>query len=168
MSIRKNFPLLARHEGVWEGYYRYYDVAGEKVDEHRSRLLCRIPEPNTYHQTNLYRWADGKTETRDFPSRVEGEKLIFYTEITGWAAAVSLDEFNRTMMLHWTRNEEPGMYLYEMIQINDADDRRSRVWQWFRDGALIQRTLIDEQRKSNDWRSLEQEDPRYEELCQIA
>jgi len=72
------------------------------------------------------------------------------------------------MMLHWTRNEEPGMYLYEMIQINDADDRRSRVWQWFRDGALIQRTLIDEQRKSNDWRSLEQEDPRYEELCQIA
>jgi len=29
MSIRKNFPLLARHEGVWEGYYRYYDVAGE-------------------------------------------------------------------------------------------------------------------------------------------
>ncbi|MEM7283380.1 MAG: hypothetical protein AAF438_17315, partial [Pseudomonadota bacterium] len=119
MSIKEAFPLLARNEGVWEGYYRYYNIDGEKIDEHKSRLLCRIPEPDTYHQTNLYRWADGKKDTRDFPSKVEGKKLVFYTDIEGWAAAVDLDEHNRTMMLSWVRKNEPGLYLYEMIQVND-------------------------------------------------
>ncbi len=167
MTIKDSFPLLARHEGVWEGYYRYYDYDGEQVDEHRSRLLCRIPQPDHYHQTNLYRWADGRTETRDFPSRVEGRKLLFYTEITGWAAAVDLDEHGRTMMLHWTRNNEPGLYLYEMIQISDDGQHRSRVWQWFRDGKLTHRTLIDEQRKSNDWSAFDGLDPSYADLCEF-
>ena len=66
MSLRAAMPLLARNEGVWEGYYRYYDAAGNKIDEHKSRLLCRIRDDRDYHQTNLYRWADGARETRDF------------------------------------------------------------------------------------------------------
>ena len=24
-DIRQRLPLLARHEGVWDGYYRYYN-----------------------------------------------------------------------------------------------------------------------------------------------
>ena len=44
-EIKENMPLLARNEGVWEGWYRYYDaIAGKLIDEHRSRLICRIPE----------------------------------------------------------------------------------------------------------------------------
>lgn len=164
MSIRDNFPLLARHEGVWEGYYRYYNLDGEKTDEHKSRLLCRIPDPETYHQTNLYRWKDGQTDTRDFPSRVDGKKLVFYTDIEGWAAAVDLDENNRTMMLHWVRKNEPGLYLYEMIQINDENNSRARVWQWFKEGRLIQRTLVDEVRVSDDWRAYEDIDPAYADM----
>jgi hypothetical protein len=35
-------PILARHEGVWEGTYTYFNAANEKVDEHASRLLCRF------------------------------------------------------------------------------------------------------------------------------
>ena len=164
MSIREAFPLLARNEGVWEGYYRYYNIDGDKIDEHKSRLLCRIPDPDTYHQTNLYRWADGKKDTRDFPSKVEGNKLLFYTDIEGWAAAVDLDEHGRTMMLHWVRKNEPGLYLYEMIQINDEADKRARVWQWFRDGRLLQRTIIDEIRISEDWRAYNDIDPTYDEM----
>lgn len=164
MSIKDDFPLLARNEGVWEGYYRYYNIDGEKIDEHKSRLLCRIPDDNSYHQTNLYRWVDGKTETRDFPTRIEGSKLVFYTEIEGWAAAVDLDENNRTMMLHWVRKNEPGLYLYEMIQVNDEDTKRARVWQWFKDGGLIQRTIIDEIRVSTDWRSYDELDPGYDDI----
>ncbi len=165
MSLKDTMPLLARHEGVWEGYYRYYDYDGNKSDEHRSRLLCRLPTPESYHQTNLYRWADGRTETKDFPSRVEGNRLIFYTEIQGWAAEVPLDENSRTMMLHWRRTNEPGLYLYEMIQLSDDGNHRARVWQWFREGKLFQRTLVDERRKSNDWRQFDGQDPSYEDLC---
>ena len=80
MSLRKNMPLLARHEGVWDGWYRYYDASGNKTEEHKSRLLCRIRDDTDYHQTNLYRWADGRTETRDFPADIEGKRLIFSTK----------------------------------------------------------------------------------------
>ena len=26
MSLRASLPFLARNEGVWEGYYRYFDA----------------------------------------------------------------------------------------------------------------------------------------------
>ena len=164
MSFRAAMPILARHEGVWEGYYRYYDAAGNKVDEHKSRLLCRIKKDREYHQTNIYRWADGKKETRDFPADVADNRLIFSTEINGWAAAVALDEFSRTMMLHWTRINEPDLYLYEMIQISDDGQSRARVWQWFKSGRLFQRTLIDEVRVSTDWAAFDGKDPDYADI----
>ena len=45
----------------------------------------------------------------------------------------------------------PDAYLYEMIQLSDCGRYRSRVWQWFADGKLTGRTLIDEQRVSGRW-----------------
>lgn len=164
MSLRKRMPLLARHEGVWDGFYRYYDAVGDKVDEHKSRLLCRIRDDAGYHQTNLYRWADGRRDTRDFPAEIDGERLTFATDIDGWAAAVDLDEHGRTMMLHWTRVDEPDMYLYEMIQISDDGSARARVWHWFREDRLFQRTLVDERKVSDDWAAYDGIDPAYDEI----
>lgn len=166
MSLKKSMPLLARHEGVWEGYYRYYDAAGDKVDEHKSRLLCRIKDDSEYHQTNLYRWADGRKDTRDFPAGIDGNRLVFDTDINGWAAAVELDEFARTMMLHWTRVNEPDLYLYEMIQISDDNTARARVWHWFKSDRLFQRTLVDERRVSTDWAAVDGEDPDWNDIAE--
>jgi hypothetical protein len=151
---RRTLPQIARHEGVWDGTYRYYNAAGDKEDEHASRLVCRFPDrgPYPYHQTNFYRWADGRTETRQFPALIEGGRLVFRGgAIDGWAADVPLDGHGRTMMLYWVRRDEPGLYLYEMIQLSDCGQFRSRVWQWFRDGRLLRRTLIDEIKVSDDW-----------------
>lgn len=167
MSLKEKMPLLSRHEGVWEGYYRYYNANGEKIDEHRSRLLCRFPTEDTYHQTNHYFWEDGKKEIRDFPTRIEDNKIIFYTEVEGWAAEVPLDDFNRTVMLYWVRKNEPGLHLYEMIQLSDCGKYRSRVWQWFRNGRLLQRTLIDEQFVSRDWQSFENQQSEYGDIAQF-
>jgi hypothetical protein len=164
MSLRKAMPLLARHEGVWEGYYRYYDAHGNKTDEHKSRLICRIRDDRDYHQTNLYRWADGRTDSRDFPAKISDNRLIFDTDIDGWAAAVGLDEHQRTMMLHWTRVDEPDLYLYEMIQISDDGVSRARVWHWFKNDRLLQRTLVDESRVSTDWAAYENLDPGYADI----
>ncbi|MEL7538624.1 MAG: DUF3598 domain-containing protein [Pseudomonadota bacterium] len=164
-TLKEKIPLIARNEGVWDGYYRYYDIAGDKVDEHKSRLICRFPTPNDYHQTNHYHWADGRSEVRDFPSRVENRRLIFYTGIEGWAAEVDLDAAKRTILLHWVRTDEPDLYLYEMIQISDCGNFRARVWQWFRAGRLSERTLIDEQRVSDNWRDFDDREFRYAELA---
>ena len=158
-------PLLARHEGVWDGYYRYFDISGNRIDEHKSRLLCRIDDDDQYHQTNYYFWADGRKDTRDFPAIIKEDRLVFHTEISGWAAEVPLDEHSRTIMLHWTRNNEPDLYLYEMIQISDCGQYRARVWQWFRHGRLFQRTLVDEQRTSADWRACDNREVDYADVA---
>jgi hypothetical protein len=164
MSLKKNMPLLSRHEGVWEGYYRYYDKMGNKTDQHKSRLICRIINDKEYHQTNIYRWENGKKETREFPANIKERKLLFSNEIHGWAAEVTLDEFNRTMMLNWVRRNEPDLYLYEMIQLSDNGLSRARIWQWFKNDSLFQRTLIDERKVSNGWASFEGIDPNYNDI----
>ena len=154
-DIKKQMPILARHEGVWEGWYRYYDADGNKVDEHRSKLICRFPEDGEYpyHQTNHYSWEDGRTEVRDFPTQIKDGRIIFSGEIEGWAAEVPLDENHRTVMLHWNRTDRDDLYLYEMIQISDCSRYRNRVWQWIsKEGKILQRTLIDEVKVSDDWR----------------
>lgn len=161
MGIREEMPLLARHEGVWDGTYTYYNAAGDKVDEHASRLFCRLPgddAPYPYHQTNHYRWPDGRTETRDFPAEFRDGRIWWDNElIVGWAAEVPLDANNRTIMLYWQRTGDPSLYLYEMIQLADDGESRCRTWHWIRDGQLETRTAIQERLVSRDWRALEAE-----------
>jgi len=153
-DLKKAMPLLASQEGVWEGWYRYYDAAGNKIDEHRSRLVCRFPDsgPVPYHQTNHYTWADGRREVRDFPATFSDGRLRFDNDlITGWAAEEPLDEHGRTVMLYWVRKGEPDTYLYEMIQVSDCRKYRTRVWQWINGGQIRMRTLIDERKVSDSW-----------------
>ena len=152
--IKENMPVLARHEGVWEGMYRHYDAEGNKIDEHKARLVCRLPEtgPHIYHQTNQYTWADGRTEIQEFiPSFKDGRVWFDDEKIEGWAADLDLDANNRTTVLSWIRPKEPGLYLYEMIQISDCGQKRARIWQWFKDDELFKRTLVDERKISDSW-----------------
>ena len=157
-AIRQAMPLLARNEGVWEGVYRYYDAAtGKLTDEHRSRLICRLPEDGphagAYHQTNYYFWDDGHTDIREFPAWYEDGRIRWDNElIKGWAAAMQPDDFNRSTCLNWTRQGEPDLFLYEMIQLSDNGINRARTWQWFKQGVCFQRTLIDERFITADWR----------------
>jgi hypothetical protein len=158
MGLREDMPLLARHEGVWEGVYRYYNAEGQLTDEHKSRLLCRVLDdgPYPYHQTNHYIWEDGRTDVRDFPATYRDKRIWWDNElIKGWAAELSLDEKQRTVMLHWERQGDPGLYLYEMIQLADDGQTRCRTWHWIRDGRLETRTAIEERFVTRDWRSVE-------------
>lgn len=148
-SLRSSMPTLARHEGTWEGHYRYFDASGALIDQHASRLICRLPDdgPYPYHQTNIYRWADGRSETRDFPATWRDGKLHWAGDgATGWAIEVGEDPHARTLMLYWAPQDRPGSYVYELIQISDCGRFRSRMWQWIEDGRVKLRTLIDEQR----------------------
>ena len=157
-ELKATMPILARNEGVWEGWYRYYDIDGNQVDAHRSRLICRFPDkgPYTYHQSNIYTWEDGREEIRDFPAQYRDGRIWFDTDlIDGWAAEVPLDSHGRTTMLHWVRKGEPDLYLYEMIHNSDCGKYRSRVWQWIKAGKTHMRTLIDEEKVSDTWRDVE-------------
>ena len=48
MALGEEMPLLARHEGVWDGTCKNYNAVGVMVDEPMSRLFCRVsddPDP---------------------------------------------------------------------------------------------------------------------------
>ncbi|WP_433213948.1 DUF3598 family protein [Microtetraspora malaysiensis] len=147
MGIREEMPLLARHEGVWDGTYTYVDPDGKITDSHRSRLTCAFPEDAEwdYHQTNVYTWDDGRTEEHRFPGTyLGGGRCAFDTDrIKGEFWGVD----DSTIYLSWIYKElETGLRLFELIVLSEDGNSRNRVWQWIKHGTCVQRTLINEKR----------------------
>lgn len=149
MGIRQGMPLLARHDGEWEGVYTHVDSDGKIIDQHKSHLSCRFPADGSgdYLQINTYTWEDGRQEVYSFPGSYDGYgRMIFDTErmrgIT-WG----LDE--TAVYLTWTyKSTDPAIdqKLFELILLSPDGTKRSRVWQWLEHGICVKRTLINETR----------------------
>lgn len=148
-SIRSEMPLLARHEGTWQGTYTYVDSQGAVTDRHASVLTCGFPDDDTeyaYFQTNRYTWEDGREETIAFPATYRDGHIYFDTErINGHAWEVD----DRVIVLTWNYLKQPGVVLYELIHLDESGRHRTRTWHWLRDGVCFQRTLIDEEKVSD-------------------
>jgi hypothetical protein len=163
-GVREAMPILVKNEGVWEGWYRYYDaMTGLLTDQHRSRLFCRlvrVGDEDHYYQTNHYFWEDGRHEIREFPAVYRDGRVWWDNDlIKGWAAPMRPDDHERSSCLNWTRKNEPDIYLYEMIQNSDCGNYRARTWQWFRNGRCFQRTIIDEKFVTKDWQNFTDHTP---------
>ena len=144
-EVKRMMQPLLRHEGVWEGRYRVVDRAGQLLDEHASRIEVRFPDTGDVHylQFNRFTWDDGRVVTAEHPGVCRDGVLHWNTPLIA-GRAWSVNE--RSTVLTWRRHDTPGEELYELIVINETDDRRSRTWHWFRGGEVHQRTLIDEWR----------------------
>ena len=144
-DIRSEMPVLARHEGDWEGTYLHLDPLGRELDRHVARLQCRFPAagPYAYHQINTYVWDDGRREEIHFPA-VYRDKAIWWDTERIHGRAWEIDD--RSIVLTWTRKDLPDSFLYEMIQISGDGDHRSRTWHWFVADRLVKRTCISERR----------------------
>ena len=144
-DIRSGMPVLARHEGEWRGEYIHVAPDNTLIDRHGSHLICAFPDAGRYDyvQKNIYTWGDGRREELDFPARYRSGRIWWDNDrIVG--SAWEIDQ--RTIMLNWSRKDLPGSYLYEMIQINEANDKRGRTWHWFVADELVRRTCIKESR----------------------
>ena len=144
-EIKKFMPVMARHEGNWVGEYIHVDMSGLIIDQHKSELSCTFPEkgPFPYFQKNLYTWESGKTEEILFQGTFKDNKVWFNNDrIKGYVW--ELDQ--RSLMLTWVRKDIESSYLYEMIQLNENNNSRTRTWHWFKDDECFQRTLIKEKR----------------------
>ena len=144
-DIRRGMPVLARHEGEWQGEYIHVAPDNRLIDRHASHLICAFPVGGEYDylQKNIYTWNDSRREELDFPARYRDGRIWWDNErIVGSAWEIDA----RTIVLNWSRKDLPGSYLYEMIQINGANDKRGRTWHWFVDDELVRRTCIKETR----------------------
>src|SRR2546426_9126320 len=124
MSIKEEMPLLARHEGEWHGTYTFVDRDCKVIDRHESVLHCTFPTEGEfpYHQTNHYRWPDGREEVIQFPASYKDGKIYFDTErIKGYCWEVD----DRVMVLTWNYQKDPTVTLYELIHLDPSGTSRS-------------------------------------------
>lgn len=145
MNIRKEMPILAKHEGEWKGVYTVVDPDGKIMDQHESYLTnyFQDDEQYPYYQTNTYTWKDGTKQVIEFPGSYKDKKIHFDTErINGYTWEVD----DQTLLLTWEYIEDPSISLYEMINLSKCANHRTRVWHWLKDGELVKRTLIKEER----------------------
>lgn len=156
--MRSWLEYEVKSQGVWEGVYRHIDPEGQIIDQHRSRLITHFPEagPYPFHQVNIYTWDDGRTVTLDFwvDYDLETDSMVYDDDkIKGYFRKITEDHAGVSLLGHWRRHALPGVYFYEMIQRNEACNRRTRTWQWIKDeGGVYRRTLVDEEKISDDWR----------------
>ncbi|MBT4741029.1 MAG: hypothetical protein HOO09_11655, partial [Rhodospirillaceae bacterium] len=103
-QVRERLPVLARHEGVWDGTFRRVDADGQIVEEFQSRIIKRfLPDefwPMIYHQTNIYDLPDGTKQVIDTKGKYIDGKVWFESErVDGWQLDDTADPFNRTVFL---------------------------------------------------------------------
>lgn len=138
------FPAMRAHEGVWEGRYAHLDADGLEIDRHDARVVCEFPASGApfYIQHITFTWPDGRVREDRFEGVVTGERVAFDTPtFTGHAW-----ESDGVVLLHLNRKDEPGAHFVEAIIMAPDGETRARTWHWFKDGALIRRTLCDERR----------------------
>lgn len=152
-------PVLARHEGVWDGVFRRIDASGDKTEEFPTRVIVRFKGddswPNVYHQTNHYPLPDGREQVIETHGRFDDGRLCFESaRVRGWCTDDPTDPNQRSALMYMDYLGDPGLHVYEMMQISGCGKYRTRVAQFLKDGRTISRTLIDETRVG-DWRELE-------------
>jgi len=161
-AFERTLPVLTKNEGVWIGMYRRYDAQGKLMSAHRSRIVFRllrdIEGPEIYHQTNIYRFADGRMQVIESKGTFDGKQLVFGSDrgVKGWAADDRTDAHGRTCMLYMevmqdTPQLKAGTISYELAQLSDCGKFRMRMTQYVYEGRVIMRTLIDEELVTKNW-----------------
>ncbi|MCX7594082.1 MAG: DUF3598 domain-containing protein [Fischerella sp.] len=144
-TIKKEMPLLARHQGEWEGIYTIIDAAGNVIDKHHSYLIHQFPENGSYpyDQINKYTWEDGKYEEHHFPATYQDKKIWFDTDrLQGYAWQV-----DDSIMILWFKYKAlPEAHMYEMIHLSSCGNYRDRTLHWFKNNQVFKRTMMQEHR----------------------
>lgn len=164
VAFRRVLPVMSKQEGVWEGFYRRYDADGKLMTTHRSRVVFRllpnIPGPEIYSQTNIYRFADGRSQVIESTGTFDGVQLNFGSDrgVKGWARDDATDPHGRICLMYMdvtadTPQLRAGTTCYEMVQLSDCGRFRMRATQYAYQGQTVMRTMIDETFVTRDWAS---------------
>lgn len=142
-TARVPFPVFLRHNGIWEGTYTLIDAkTGEVLDHHKSRLTCKTNGVDEYYQQNIYTWADGRQEVKEFPGVLKDGKLAFDNpRLKGESVEVDAN----TIFLTWIYKDQPDNRFSEIITL-ESDTHRCRTWQHFENGEFAKLTVIDERK----------------------
>jgi hypothetical protein len=158
--ISQRFPVMARHEGVWQGIHRKLDAAGNPTRSYRSTVIVRYmdaePDGTVMRQTDIHHFDDRPDEVIETTGCVEGNLIVFRTDrVDGFAGDLN-DPGQRACFVYLDIKYIPGgASMYEMVEISPDGRSRHIGTQLLKDGRLLERTLIDEAKVSDDWTAWE-------------
>jgi hypothetical protein len=143
--------------GVYSGTFRRYDTDGQLLEQFAAEVVVRLHHNNgrlLYHQTNLYRPADGPVQRLDSHGEIRDGRLSFSNErLHGWSLPVQAPAGDRASVLMMEFIDGSGLTVHELVVISADGQQRSRVAQYFRNGRVVRRTMIDEVKQSADWQA---------------
>lgn len=147
-------PALAQQMGVWEGIFRRYDAEGVLQESLASTVVQRLEEKDgcwDYTQTSLFPEATRGPRRIEVTGEILGGRLHFQSDrLRGWA--MDVPDAPGTTVLLLESLDGSALKMQEVSQLVDGGRRHLRTTQIFREGRLVGRSHIDEQKTSqNPW-----------------
>jgi hypothetical protein len=143
-------PVLARHQGVWDGEYRKQTPAGDLIERHWVRCKVEVPPEGKigFVLTTRYWYPDGRITNQQFIGDYAGNRSLAFDDgrISGWLREID----DETVVMRFGFIAMPALHVVEAIQIDASGDNRARSWHWFEAGRQTAVTLTDEWRISRD------------------
>ncbi len=147
-------PALVRQRGVWRGIFRRYDAEGVLLETFPSTItiqVCQDAGRWLYHQSNLHGTEDAPLRRIEARGEIHSGRVWFASErYLGWAMDLPGEEPAAGSLLVMHPRDPADPDIHEMIRCSPDGRRRWRVSQLLKDGQLVGRTLIDEEKLTDD------------------
>lgn len=147
-------PALVGQQGVWRGTFRRYDADGELVESVPSTVTIRVLREAghwRYHQSNLLGSGDAPQRRIEARGEIHSGRVWFESErYRGWAMDLPGEQPAAGSLLVMHPHDPADPEVHEIISCSPDGRRRWRVAQRLRDGRLLGRTAIDEEKVTGD------------------
>ncbi len=155
LFTRKSTPHIAQQQGVWRGVFRRYDADGRLTAEFPSEITMRVMPKDgrlMYHQTNRYLPAGKPEEVLESYGEVRDGRVYFgNARLDAWKMDVPDDPSGRSAVILMQYKDGSGLYVHEIVSVSADGRHRARATQYLKDGRIVRRTLIDEDKVTDDW-----------------
>jgi hypothetical protein len=156
---RTGTPHIAEQQGVWRGMFRRYDGDGKLAAEFPSEITMRVIPRNgklEYHQTNHY-FPKGQPEEiiQSYGEVRDGRIYFGNARLEGWKMDIPDDPTQRSAIILLNYKDGSGLYAHEIVSVSSDGRYRARATQYLKEGRIVRRTLIDEEKVTSDWAAYE-------------
>jgi len=152
----KELPYIAKQQGVWRGIFRRYDKDGKLTSEFPSEIIMRVIDEKdkvSYHQTNRYFPLGAPEEIIESYGEVRDGKIYFGNKrLDAWKMDISDDHTKRSAIILMEFKDGSGLYAHEIVSVSEDGRHRSRAAQYLKNGLIVRRTLIDEEKITDNWK----------------
>ncbi len=152
--IGDDLPALVRQQGVWRGTFRRYDAGGGLLETFPSTITIRVFQEGgrwQYHQSNLHGPEDAPLRRLEARGEIHSGRVWFASDrYQGWAMDLPGEQPAAGSLLVMHARDPGDPDIHEIISCSPDGRRRWRLSQLMKEGQLVGRTAIDEEKVSGD------------------